>query len=158
MLARPARASAAAMAERDLQRRRAPMAVRSNARAELQHGGTGWAQWARAGAADAPLQDGRTQARPAGERNGRRNRWFLPNGVFTVSWCVGWSEDFVSPIGNDVYKFSSLSSLIRLTCQHFTYVAPHLIEIETTIKIPLGLPLGHSQCKTLSQSLRQLIT
>jgi hypothetical protein len=53
------------MAERDLQRRRAPMAVRSNARAELQHGGTGWAQWARAGAADAPLQDGRTQARPA---------------------------------------------------------------------------------------------
>ena len=32
-------------------------------------------------------------------------------------------------------------SLIRLTCQHFTYVASHLIEIETTINVPLGLPL-----------------
>ena len=69
-----------------------------------------------------------------------RNWWFLPNGDFMVSWCIGSRVDLVSSWRNHFYDFCSLSSLITLPCQHFAYVASHLMRIETIINTPLGLP------------------
>ena len=70
-----------------------------------------------------------------------RNWWFLPNDDFMVSWCIGSRVDLVSSWRNQVYDFCSLSSLITLPCQHFAYVASHLMRIETIINAPLELPL-----------------
>ena len=70
-----------------------------------------------------------------------RNWWFLPNGDFMVSWCIGSRVDLVSSWRNNFYDFCSLSSLITLPYQHFAYVASHLMRIETIINTPLGLPL-----------------
>ena len=69
-----------------------------------------------------------------------RNWWFLPNGDFMVSWCIGSREDLISSWGNHFYDFCSLSSLIMLPCQRFAYVTSHLMRIETIINTPLGLP------------------
>ena len=65
------------------------------------------------------------------------NWWFLSNGDFMVSWCIGSREDLISSWRNNFYDFCSLSSLITLPYQHFTYVVSHLIRIETIINIPL---------------------
>ena len=70
-----------------------------------------------------------------------RNWWFLPNGDFMVSWCIGSRVDLVSSWRNHFYDFCSLSSLITLPHQRFAYVASHLMRIETIINAPLGLPL-----------------
>jgi hypothetical protein len=65
---------------------------------------------------------------------------FLPIDVFAVSWHLESSEDVISPSGNDFYNFFSLSSFIGRHVTIFAYVAPHLLEIETIINVPLGLP------------------
>ena len=62
-----------------------------------------------------------------------KNWWFLPNGDFMISWCIGSRVDLISPRGNHFYNFCSLSSLITLLCQHFAYVASHLMRIETIV-------------------------
>jgi len=82
-----------------------------------------------------------------------RNWWFLPNGDFMVSWCIGSRVDLVSSWRNHFYDFCSLSSLITLPCQHFAYVASHLMRIETIINAPLGLPLGMSKYSSPSCTL-----
>jgi hypothetical protein len=66
---------------------------------------------------------------------------FLPNGESLVSTHIGTSEDVVSCTRNDFLKFSSLSSLINMTCHLFGEVAFYLMKMETTINVPLGLPL-----------------
>jgi hypothetical protein len=70
-----------------------------------------------------------------------KNWWFLPNGDFMVSWCIGSRVDLISSWRNHFYDFCSLSSLITLPCQHFAYIASHLTKIKTIINAPLGLPL-----------------
>jgi hypothetical protein len=67
-------------------------------------------------------------------------RSFLPNGNSMVSMCVGTREDVVPCRRNDFFNFPSLSSLISMTRHHFANVAPHLMKIEITINVPLGLP------------------
>ena len=71
-----------------------------------------------------------------------RNWWFLPNGDFMVSWYIGSRVNLISSRRNYFYDFCSISSLITLPCQHFNYVASHLIRIKIIINISLGLPLG----------------
>jgi hypothetical protein len=53
-----------------------------------------------------------------------------------------------------IFSLLSPSSLIRLPCQHFAYVASHLIEIETIINSSLVLPsrvrfIAHDGCRGL---------
>jgi hypothetical protein len=67
-----------------------------------------------------------------------RNGWFLPNVYFIVSTSINF--DVVSLRRNNLLCFFSVSSLIRLSCQHFTYMAFHLIEIETIINFSLRVP------------------
>jgi hypothetical protein len=68
------------------------------------------------------------------------DRVVSPYRRFAVSWHLESSEDVVSPSGNDFYNFFSLSSFIGRHVTIFAYVAPHLLEIETIINVPLGLP------------------
>jgi len=46
----------------------------------------------------------------------------------------------VSPWENHFYDLCSLSSLTRLPHHYFAYLTSYLIEIETTINTPLGVP------------------
>jgi hypothetical protein len=68
-------------------------------------------------------------------------RSFLPNGDFLVSSCIIPREDAVSQGRNSFLSFSSLPSFISLPCHLFAEVASHLLKIETTINVSLGLPL-----------------
>jgi hypothetical protein len=68
-------------------------------------------------------------------------RSFLPNGDFLVSSCIIPREDVVSQGRNSFLSFSSLPSFISLPCHLFAEVASHLLKIETTINVSLGLPL-----------------
>jgi len=72
--------------------------------------------------------------------------------VRTLRSSVQESTPFLSE--ETIFSLRSLSSLIRLPCQHFTYVTSHLIEIETIINSPLVLPsrvrfTAHDGCRGL---------
>jgi hypothetical protein len=67
-------------------------------------------------------------------------RSFLPNENPMVSTCVGTKEDVVPCRRNNFFDSASLSSLISRICHHFADVASHLMKMETTINVPLGLP------------------
>jgi hypothetical protein len=71
-----------------------------------------------------------------------RRRSFLPNGISMVSTRFGTREDIVPCRRNSFLNFSSLPSLINLPCHHFADVVFHLMKTETTINVPLGLPLA----------------
>jgi hypothetical protein len=65
------------------------------------------------GAASRAVWAGTTWASGAGAGH-PRNRWFLPNGDFIISSCIGSTKDVVSHPRNDFLRFLSLSSLIGL--------------------------------------------
>ena len=107
-----------------------------------EHGG-GWQargqqgkRWGRRRASERAAAAGKPSQAPQLDRNDS----FLPNSEIAVSSCIDSRDDFVSSRRNDFFYFSSLSSLIRLPRQYFVELASHLIEIETTINSPLGVP------------------
>jgi hypothetical protein len=73
-----------------------------------------------------------------------------------VSTRIGTSEDVVSCTRNDFLKFSSLSSLINMTCHLFAEVAFYLMKMETTINVPLGLPLRDVN-RSSTNAIRQFL-
>jgi hypothetical protein len=66
-------------------------------------------------------------------------RSFLPSGDFLVSSCIVPREEVVSQRRNHFLSFASLPLFISMPCHLFAEVVSHLLKIETTINVPLGL-------------------
>jgi hypothetical protein len=79
----------------------------------------------------------------ASSATGGRNRWFLPNGDFTVSSCLGAREDVVSPLRNRFLFLASLSLFINLPSQHLCLGGTSFNREGNHHKCPLGLPLDY---------------
>jgi hypothetical protein len=114
---------------------------------------TGLAGW---GAAVAVARSGPWRictpaARDTPDPENHLGKWsFLPIANSLVSTCIGSSVDVVSQGRNDFSSFPSVPLLINPPRHHFAEVASHLMKIETTIIILLGLPLAWQISSPLS--------
>jgi hypothetical protein len=66
---------------------------------------------------------------------------FLPIAFLVVSPCFDSRVDVVPSPGNDFFIPPSLTSLNQLPHQQKVEISRQLIDIETIINVPLGLPL-----------------
>jgi hypothetical protein len=108
---------------------------------------TGLAGWgvAVAVARSGPWRICTPAARDTPDPENHLGKWsFLPIANSLVSTCIGSSVDVVSQGRNDFSSFPSLPSLMNPPRHNFAEVASHLMKIETTIIILLGLPLFNS--------------
>jgi hypothetical protein len=64
---------------------------------------------------------------------------FSPMGILSFL-CASVRGKTLFPGEETVSSFFLLSSLINMPCQQFAEVAAHLMKMETTINVSLGLP------------------